>query len=139
VTVNGPAAPATSTGPVVTDNSLVDEQTFKQNMQDLFFDYDNYDIRPDAATAVAQDAAWLNAHPNVKLVIGGYCDDRGSTEYNIALGQNRANAAASALEKAGVSSSRVRTVSYGKEKQFCTEQTEACWQQNRRAAFSMDH
>jgi peptidoglycan-associated lipoprotein len=138
VSINGPAAPV-STAPVVTDNSLTDEATFKQNVQDLYFDYDSYDIRPDATSIVAQDAAWLNAHPNVKVAIGGYCDDRGSTEYNIALGQNRANAAATALEKAGVSSSRIRTVSYGKEKQFCTEQTEACWQQNRRAAFTMDH
>ncbi len=138
VTVGGPAAPVT-TAPAVTDNSLTDEATFKQNMKDLFYDYDSYDIRPDAATAVAEDAAWLNAHPNVKIVIGGYCDDRGSTEYNIALGQNRANAAATALEKAGVGSNRIRTVSYGKEKQFCTEQTEACWQQNRRAAFDLDH
>jgi peptidoglycan-associated lipoprotein len=74
----------------------------------------------------------------VKVVIGGYCDDRGSINYNLALGENRANAAKQALVNLGVSPDRLRTVSYGKEKQFCTEENEACWQQNRRAQFTLD-
>ena len=109
-----------------------------QNVQDVFYDYDAYEIRPDAAPIIAKDAAFLNQHTGIKVVIGGYCDERGSTEYNLSLGENRANAAKQALVNAGVSPDRLRTVSYGKEKQFCTDHTEACWQQNRRAQFGVD-
>jgi len=108
------------------------------SVKPAFFDYDSFDIRPDAQTVLAQDAGFLSAHPTLKVVIGGYCDDRGSAEYNLALGENRANAAKQALVNGGVSPDRIRTVSYGKEKQFCTQQDEACWQQNRRAGFSLD-
>jgi peptidoglycan-associated lipoprotein len=83
-------------------------------------------------------AAYLVAHPDIRIVIGGYCDDRGSAEYNLALGENRANAAKTALVNAGVAAARIRVVSYGKEKQFCTDETEECWQENRRAQFSLD-
>jgi peptidoglycan-associated lipoprotein len=74
----------------------------------------------------------------VKVLIGGYCDERGSNEYNLALGQNRADAAKNALITAGVAASRIRVISYGKEKPFCSASTEDCWQQNRRAGFTMD-
>ncbi len=114
------------------------DAAFHQNVQDIFFDYDSYDLRPDAQTAATKAAAYLVAHPNIRIVIGGYCDDRGSAEYNLALGENRANAAKTALVNAGVAATRIRVVSYGKEKQFCTEETESCWQQNRRAQFSLD-
>ncbi len=117
---------------------MTDEALFHQNVQDIFFDYDSADIRPDAATSIAQAAAFLTAHPSAKVLIGGYCDDRGSAEYNLALGETRANAAKSALVAAGVDASRLRVISYGKEKQFCTDETDACWQQNRRAQFSLD-
>jgi peptidoglycan-associated lipoprotein len=116
----------------------MNEQIFEQNVKPAFFDYDSYEIRPDAQSVLAQDASFLAAHPTLKVVVGGYCDDRGSAEYNLALGENRANAAKQALVNGGVSPDRVRTVSYGKEKQFCTEANEACWQQNRRAGFSLD-
>ena len=107
-------------------------------MKPVFFDYDSYDVRPDATTTISADANFLNQHPELKVVIGGYCDERGSTEYNLALGENRANAAKQALVTAGISPDRLRTVSYGKEKQFCTDHTEACWQQNRRGQFTLD-
>jgi len=107
-------------------------------VKDVFFDYDSYDIRSDAQSTISQDANFLNQHTGLKVVIGGYCDERGSTEYNLALGENRANAAKQALVTAGVSPDRLRTVSYGKEKQFCTEHDESCWQLNRRAQFSLD-
>jgi peptidoglycan-associated lipoprotein len=110
-------------------------QQFAANVRDIFFDYDKYDIRPDQQATVQANARWLVAHPNVSFTIGGYCDDRGSTEYNLALGENRANAAKQALVQAGVAANRIKTVSYGKEKPFCTDHTEACWQQNRRAQF----
>jgi peptidoglycan-associated lipoprotein len=74
----------------------------------------------------------------VKVLIGGYCDERGSDEYNLALGQNRAASAKNALISAGVDASRIRIVSYGKEKPFCTESTEDCYQKNRRAGFTLD-
>ena len=82
---------------------MSDEEEFKANVQDIFFDYDTYDIRTDAAgCALRQDASFLVSHPDLKIVIGGYCDERGSDEYNLALGQNRADAAKNALVTAGV-------------------------------------
>jgi peptidoglycan-associated lipoprotein len=116
----------------------VDDATFHQNVKDVFYDYDSYDINAPSQSVISADAAYLNQHPNLKIVLGGYCDDRGSTEYNLALGENRANAAKQALVAAGIAAARVRTVSYGKEKQFCTEQNESCYQQNRRAQFTVD-
>lgn len=116
----------------------LDENAFEQAVKPIFFDYDSYEVRPDAQSSIQADANFLNQHPNVKVVVGGYCDERGSTEYNLALGENRANAAKQALVNAGVSPDRLRTVSYGKEKSFCSEHNEACWQQNRRAQFSLD-
>jgi peptidoglycan-associated lipoprotein len=134
-TANLTVAAAPAPPPV---GETMNEQIFEQNVKPAFFDYDSYEIRPDAQTVLAQDASFLAAHPTLKIVVGGYCDDRGSAEYNLALGENRANAAKQALVNGGVSPDRVRTVSYGKEKQFCTTNDEACWQQNRRAGFSLD-
>ena len=125
-----------ATAPV--SSGALTESEFEQNVKPVFFDYDSYSIRSDAQSTITQDASFLQSHPNAKILIAGYCDDRGSAEYNLALGQNRANAAKTALVQAGVDGSRVRTISYGKEKQFCTEQNESCWQQNRRAQFSLD-
>ncbi len=115
--------------------SVTEEQMFNQNVRDIYFDYDKYDVRPDQQAALQADAAWLAQHANVNFTIEGHCDERGSTEYNLALGDNRANSAKNALVQAGVSASRIHTISYGKEKPFCTESNEQCWQQNRRAHF----
>lgn len=133
VTVNAPPPPP----PPVPSMSAEDE--FKANVQDIFFNYDKYDIDKDAEAVLAHDASYLLSHSNVKIVIGGYCDERGSNEYNLALGQNRADAAKKNLVDAGVPQSRIRVISYGKEKPFCTESNDACWQKNRRAGFTMDH
>ncbi len=116
----------------------VDDATFHQNVQDIFYDYDSYDVSSSSSATITKDASYLSAHASLKIVLGGYCDERGSTEYNLALGENRANAAKQALVSAGVSPDRIRTVSYGKEKQFCTEHDETCFQQNRRAQFAVD-
>jgi peptidoglycan-associated lipoprotein len=132
VTVNGQPAVSVPTN----EEDLA--ATFKSNVQDIFFDYDTYDIRSDAQATLAKDADYLNRNPSIKIVIGGYCDERGSDEYNLALGQNRADAAKNALVTAGVAASRIRVVSYGKEKPFCTDSNEQCWQLNRRAGFTMD-
>jgi peptidoglycan-associated lipoprotein len=135
VTVRVPVAP---TAPVITEGDMGSDAAFHQSVQDVFFDYDSFELRPDAAASTAQAASFLAAHPAIKVVIGGYCDDRGSAEYNLALGENRANAAKTGLVAAGVAATRIRVISYGKEKQFCTEENESCWQQNRRAQFALD-
>ena len=114
-----------------------DAEAFAKNVKDIFFDYDKYDVRPGDQAVIQQDAEFLKSHPNIKFTIEGHCDERGSTEYNLALGDNRANAAKSALVQAGVPADRIRTISYGKEKPFCTEHNDQCWQQNRRAHFVM--
>ena len=120
------------------EGNLTEEQKFKANVQDIFFDYDSYDVRGDAQATMSKSAAYLAQNPNIKVLIGGYCDERGSNEYNLTLGQSRADSAKKALVQAGVSPDRIRTISYGKEKPFCTESTEECWQQNRRAGFTID-
>jgi peptidoglycan-associated lipoprotein len=127
-----------SQAPPPVSSGALTESEFEQNVKPIFFDYDSYSVRSDAQSTITQDASFLQSHPDAKILIAGYCDDRGSAEYNLALGQNRANAAKTALVQAGVDASRVRTISYGKEKQFCTEENESCWQQNRRAQFSLD-
>jgi len=131
VTVNAPP-PVASTPP---PPSLTDAQLFEQNVKDAFFDYDSYSLRANDQQQLSAAAQFLNQHPNWKIRIEGYCDERGSTEYNMALGDSRANAARQALAAAGVNASRLSAVSFGKEKPFCTESSEACWQQNRRAHF----
>jgi len=135
VTVNGSSG---DIAPVNSGDNSMDDVTFHQNVQDIFFDYDSYEVNPDSKSVIAKDAAYLAAHPQIKVVVGGYCDERGSTEYNLALGENRANSAKLALQAAGVAPDRLRTVSYGKEKQFCSDHNETCWQQNRRAQLSPD-
>ena len=132
VTVNPPPAIETAS------TTMSEEQEFKASVQDIFFDYDNYDIRIDAQPTLAKDADFLLQHPNIKIVIGGYCDERGTNEYNLVLGQNRAQATKTALVTAGVAADRIRVISYGKEKPFCTDSNEECWQLNRRAGFTLD-
>jgi peptidoglycan-associated lipoprotein len=119
-------------------NTMSAEEEFKANVQDIFFNYDTYDVRGDAQATLSHDASYLVSNPGLKIVIGGYCDERGSNEYNLALGQNRAESAKKYLINAGVDASRIRVISYGKEKPFCTESNEACWQKNRRAGFTLD-
>ena len=137
VTVRVPVAP---TVPAETgaETDMGPEKAFHENVADIFFDYDSFALRPEGEASATKAASYLVSHPDIKIVIGGYCDDRGSAEYNLALGEKRANAAKTALVNGGVAANRIRVVSYGKEKQFCTEDTEECWQQNRRAQFSLD-
>jgi len=134
VTVRVPEQPITPGD----NGGMGGDAAFHAHVEDLFFDYDSYDLRADAQKSITAAASYLNANPSIRLLIAGYCDDRGSAEFNITLGENRANAAKQALVAAGVDGSRIRVISYGKEKQFCTEETESCWQQNRRDQFSID-
>ncbi len=110
-------------------------QLFGQNVRDVYFDYDKFDIRADAVPVLQQDADFLRRFPQANIVIEGHCDERGSAEYNIGLGDKRATSAKEYLVSLGVNADRIRTISYGKEKPFCTESTEECWQNNRRAHF----
>jgi peptidoglycan-associated lipoprotein len=116
-------------------SSPIDQELFTRNVKDIYFDYDKYGVRPSEQATLQADAAFLKSHPNIRFTIEGHCDERGSTEYNLALGENRANSVKQALVSLGVPAAWIKTVSYGKEKAFCAEHNEACWQQNRRAHF----
>jgi len=115
-----------------------DEDLFRRIVKDVFFDYDKYAIRPDEAPKVQNNEAFLVQHPSIKVLVEGHCDDRGSEEYNIALGTSRAESVKQALVQEGVPATRIRTISYGKERPFCTEDNEQCWQQNRVDHFAFD-
>ena len=130
VTVIQAAAP-----PPAQSSNQGDAQLFADSMKDVFYAYDSYDIEPQYQKVLRADASFLQAHPSMKFTIEGHCDERGSIEYNLALGDNRANAAKQALAQLGIPADRMRTISYGKERPFCTESNETCWQQNRRAHF----
>ena len=125
VTVNAVAA-------AVPQPSESEEDMFGHNIKDVFFNYDKSDIRDDEVATAQADAQFLAAHPDIKILIEGHCDDRGSEEYNLALGVSRANALQDALSKDGINTGRIKTISYGKEKPFCDSENDQCWQQNRR-------
>jgi peptidoglycan-associated lipoprotein len=112
-----------------------EEQMFAREVQDVFFDYDSFSLRPEVTQSLAAASQFLQQHPNLRFTIEGHCDERGSTEYNLALGDSRAAAVRDQLTRNGVSADRIKTISFGKEKPFCTESNEQCWQQNRRAHF----
>jgi peptidoglycan-associated lipoprotein len=130
LTVTQPPPPPQAAAPSPTEEDL-----FGRSIKDIYFDYDKSDIRGDEQSAIQIDAQFLSQHTNISFTIEGHCDDRGSTEYNLALGDQRAQSVKSALTSAGISASRIKTISYGKEKPFCLEDNEACWQQNRRGHF----
>jgi peptidoglycan-associated lipoprotein len=104
-------------------------------LQPIYFDFDRSFIRDDAKAAMKANAEYLKANPNVKIKIEGNCDERGTKEYNQALGQRRATSAKKYLTDMGISAKRISLISYGKEKPSCTEHTEDCWQKNRRDDF----
>ena len=105
------------------------------NLKTIYFDFDKYNIRPDDAKTLDGDAAWLKANPNNLVLIEGHADERGTNEYNLALGEKRAKAAMNYLVAQGVQASRVTIISYGEERPVCAEKTEACWAKNRRDNF----
>jgi peptidoglycan-associated lipoprotein len=101
--------------------------------QDVFFDSDEFSIRADQQSTIRDDVEFLKQHPDLNIAIEGHCDELGSTEYNLALGESRAKEVRSELVRAGVEGKRIETISYGKERPFCSEANESCWKQNRRA------
>jgi peptidoglycan-associated lipoprotein len=128
VSVNAPPPPVVEKGPT-------DDELFLKEVRDAYFDLDKSDIRADARQALSSTADFLKAHPSMKVTIEGHCDERGSTEYNLGLGDRRASAVKQYLVSLGVSAGNLNTVSFGKEKPFCMDHNEACWQQNRRGHF----
>jgi peptidoglycan-associated lipoprotein len=102
-------------------------------LKDVFFDYDNATIPDDQKAAISADVAWLQAHPGTKVVVEGHCDERGSEEYNLGLGERRAQTVKAFLVAAGIATDRISTVSYGKERPFVLGHDEKDWKWNRRA------
>ena len=132
VTVTQPPPPPPPPPPAASD-----EEVFSQNVKDIYFDFDKSDLRPEAQQTLAHMAETMKAHPNWVVQIAGNCDERGSTEYNLALGERRAKSALDYLTQNGVSASSLKTISYGKEKPVCTESNEDCFQRNRHDAFTL--
>lgn len=99
---------------------------------DAYFDFARAELREDARGTLSRDAEWLKRYGSVRILLEGHCDDRGTEAYNLALGERRAAAAREYLIALGVPESRIQTVSYGKERPFCSQDTESCWQENRR-------
>ena len=135
-----PAAPAPSTPstpaptPTTARPAPVEFAAIPE-LKDIHFDFDKYDIRPDAARTLDANAAWLKSNGTQLLLIEGHCDERGTNEYNLALGERRAKAAMNYLVSQGVQASHITIISYGEERPLCTEHTETCWAQNRRDHF----
>ncbi len=144
ITASGPGGSANATArvtvstpppPVETKNEPDYNKIFTDAVRDAYFDFNKADIRPDARQALAATAELLRNYPQFRVTIEGHCDERGSTEYNLALGDRRAGAVKQYLVSLGISADRLSTVSFGKEKPFCTQSNESCWQQNRRGHF----
>jgi peptidoglycan-associated lipoprotein len=139
-TVSVTAPPPPPPPPPAAKPKATIDQRLGSDVQDAYFDYDKSDIRSDAQATLTQDAAALNSiladFPSSVIVIEGHCDERGSAEYNLGLGDRRATATKDFLVQLGVSADRLRTISYGKERPQCSESNESCWQRNRRAHFS---
>jgi peptidoglycan-associated lipoprotein len=104
-------------------------------LKEVYFDFDRYDLRADSREILKANSAWLKANPAAQIQIEGHCDERGTTEYNVALGSRRAESVKDYLVTLGTSADRLSTISYGEEVPVCREQTEECWQNNRRARF----
>ena len=106
-------------------------------MKEVYFDFDRYDLRPDARETLKTNAAWLKANPAAQVQIEGHCDERGTNEYNMALGYKRAQSVKDYVVTLGIATDRLTTISYGEELPVCREQNEDCWQKNRRAKFAI--
>ena len=124
------APPAPPQAPGIVPGSV---QDFKVNVGDtVHFAYNEYNVEDQDKSTLQKQATWLNRYPGVQITIEGDCDERGTREYNLALGARRANAVKEYLVSLGVNTARLQTVSYGKERPLCTESSEDCWAQNRR-------
>jgi peptidoglycan-associated lipoprotein len=114
-------------------------EDFQQNVGDrVFFETDRYDLSAEAQSQLQKQAAWLQQYPAATVTVEGHCDERGTREYNLALGERRANAVANYLTALGVDAGRLSVISYGKERPECTDSNEGCWAQNRRGVTAVN-
>jgi peptidoglycan-associated lipoprotein len=104
-------------------------------LKEIYFGFDSFDLNPEARAILKTNADWLKANPSVRVEVEGHCDERGTNEYNLALGAKRAQSAKDYLVTLGIATDRLSTISYGEELPVCKENTEACWQKNRRGRF----
>jgi peptidoglycan-associated lipoprotein len=133
-----PTAPAmdqTEHNPLESEDlRVVNEEAQRQGFAaNVYFDFDKSELKPEAREGLAANAEFLRNHPEFVLIVEGHCDERGTNEYNLALGERRANAAKDYLTSLGVAAGRLNTISYGEERPVCTQSDESCWSQNRRA------
>jgi len=134
ITVTAAPPPPPPPPPVVTETL---EELFARNVRDVYFDYDKSDIRDDQKSSLSDAASFLKSNSGIRFSIEGHCDERGSEEYNLGLGDRRANAVKNYLASLGIDAGRMSTISYGKERPQCREATEDCYQRNRRGHFVM--
>jgi peptidoglycan-associated lipoprotein len=131
-----PAAPAPEPDPWSGDIDAVNRYARDHGLLgDVYFDYDRFELRTDARDQLATNARFFKEHPQFVITIEGHCDERGTNEYNLALGEGRASSAGGYLQNLGVPGGRLQTISYGKERPVCGESQEDCWWRNRRAHF----
>ncbi len=123
--------------PSASDFSGFDQSGVGGPLEDIRFDYDSHALSDEGRALLAKNAEWLKQHPRARVIVEGHCDERGTVDYNLALGEQRALAARDYLQSLGVAADRMRTASYGKERPVDPGQTEAAWAKNRRAHFSV--
>jgi peptidoglycan-associated lipoprotein len=136
-----PPPAADNTAPVTSESSSIipgSAEDLRVNVGDtVHFDYDHYELRDEDRNILQRQASWLQKYPQVRVTVEGHCDERGTREYNLALGARRANAVKEYLVGLGVSGGRVGTISYGKERPICTQSSEDCYAQNRRGVTTV--
>ena len=130
-----PPAPAAAAAPAPAPRPVPKEFMAVAALKEVYFDFDKYDIRPEDAKTLDANATWLKSNGDNLVLIEGHCDERGTNEYNLALGERRAKATMNYLVSQGIQANRITIISYGEERPVCTEKTEACWAKNRRANF----
>jgi peptidoglycan-associated lipoprotein len=130
--MNSPDKSARRFAEITKEERAAEKAAIEAGLQDVFFGYDQWTLSDAGMEALNQDVVYLKEHPRAVLRIGGHCDERGTSDYNLVLGDKRAKAALSYLVDSGVKSKQVSVVSYGKERPFCSDHDEACYQQNRR-------
>ena len=128
---------STEVAPAAPAELSLQEQLINEVGDRVFFDFDKYNLKPEGRGTVEALAAWLNSRQGVTLTIEGHADERGTREYNLALGERRAASVRDYLMSLGVAAGRIQTTSRGEESPFCTESTEGCWSQNRRGHFNV--
>jgi peptidoglycan-associated lipoprotein len=130
-----PSPPPAKAPPAVVPPVAIPPPEVPKKLEAIYFDFDKYVVRPEYRDTLKRNAEWLQENKDYDIRIEGNCDERGTNEYNMSLGQRRADAAAKDLMDLGIGKDRIRAVSYGEEKPDCTEHSAVCWTQNRRADF----